>query len=75
VTTSYPGDAVNFGGAYPEKTDRYQRAREFVEVCKGLWDSWAHDAFPQDKTTGQFLDSRRCTHSTTKARTSRCAGR
>jgi N-acetyl-S-(2-succino)cysteine monooxygenase len=59
VTTSYPGDAVNFGGIYPEKTERYKRAREFVEVCKGLWDSWAPDAFPQDKTTGQFLDSRR----------------
>jgi FMN-dependent oxidoreductase (nitrilotriacetate monooxygenase family) len=59
VTTSYPGDAVNFGGAFPEKTDRYKRAREFVEVCKGLWDSWAPDAFPQDKTTGQFLDSGR----------------
>lgn len=59
VTTSYPGDAVNFGGDYPEKTDRYQRAREFVEVCKGLWDSWAPDAFPQDKATGQFLDSTR----------------
>jgi FMN-dependent oxidoreductase (nitrilotriacetate monooxygenase family) len=23
---------------------------------KGLWDSWADDAFPQDKSTGRFLD-------------------
>jgi alkanesulfonate monooxygenase len=57
VTTSYPGDAVNFGSVYPDKADRYQRAREFVEVCKGLWDSWAPDAFPQDKATGRFLDA------------------
>jgi alkanesulfonate monooxygenase len=57
VTTSYPGDAVNFGTAkHPPHALRYERAREFVDVCKGLWDSWAPDAFPQDRATGQFLD-------------------
>lgn len=58
VTTSYPGDAVNFGGdPFPPSEDRYRRAIEFVEVCKDLWDSWAEDAFPQDKATGKFLDA------------------
>jgi FMN-dependent oxidoreductase (nitrilotriacetate monooxygenase family) len=41
------------------KDERYERAREFVEVCKDLWDSWAEDAFPQNKATGQFLDPTR----------------
>ncbi|GAA4556903.1 LLM class flavin-dependent oxidoreductase [Pseudonocardia xishanensis] len=59
VTGSYPGDAVNFGGGFPERTDRYRRAGEFLDVCKGLWDSWADDAFPQDKASGRFLDSSR----------------
>lgn len=57
VTTSYPGDSLNFG--IPEhvgRMERYERAREFVDVCKGLWHSWADDAFPQDKATGQYLD-------------------
>ncbi|MEZ3159584.1 LLM class flavin-dependent oxidoreductase [Microbacterium sp. BWT-B31] len=60
VTTSYPGDAANFGSAaFPERDDRYRRANEFIEVCKALWDSWAADAFPQDKATGRFLDADR----------------
>jgi FMN-dependent oxidoreductase (nitrilotriacetate monooxygenase family) len=57
VTTSFPGDALNFSRAeHVEHELRYERAREFVEVCKGLWDSWAGDAFPQNKETGQFLE-------------------
>ena len=56
VTTSNPGDALNFSHeAHAPREDRYARAREFAEVVKGLWDSWADDAFPQDKASGQFL--------------------
>jgi FMN-dependent oxidoreductase (nitrilotriacetate monooxygenase family) len=57
VTTSYPGDSVNFGRAeHVGRADRYERAEEFVEICKGLWDSWAGDAFIENKATGQYLD-------------------
>ncbi len=57
VTTSYPGDSVNFGKAeHAPRPDRYERAEEFVEVCKGLWDSWAADAFLEDKASGRYLD-------------------
>ena len=57
VTTSYPGDALNFSKSEHLAHElRYERAREFVDICKGLWDSWAEDAFPQNKETGQFLD-------------------
>jgi alkanesulfonate monooxygenase len=60
VTTSYPDDSLNFSrSAHMAKDERYERAGEFVEVCKGLWDSWADDAFPQNKATGQFLDAER----------------
>jgi FMN-dependent oxidoreductase (nitrilotriacetate monooxygenase family) len=60
VTTSFPGDALNFSRTeHVEHELRYERAREFVEVCKGLWDSWAEDAFPQNKQTGQFLEPSR----------------
>jgi FMN-dependent oxidoreductase (nitrilotriacetate monooxygenase family) len=60
VTTSFPGDSLNFGKAHhPPHELRYERAREFVDVCKGLWDSWAEDAFPQNTQTGQFLDPTR----------------
>ncbi len=60
VTGSNPGDALNFGRAeHVARTDRYARAQEFHDVVVGLWDSWAADAFPQDKSTGQFLDPAR----------------
>jgi N-acetyl-S-(2-succino)cysteine monooxygenase len=60
VTGSYEGDSVNFGeDELPDRTVRYSRSIESLEVCKELWDSWADDAFPQDKATGKFLDSTR----------------
>jgi alkanesulfonate monooxygenase SsuD/methylene tetrahydromethanopterin reductase-like flavin-dependent oxidoreductase (luciferase family) len=34
----------------------YDRARENLDVVRSLWDSWAEDAFVQNKATGQFLD-------------------
>jgi FMN-dependent oxidoreductase (nitrilotriacetate monooxygenase family) len=60
VTGSYPGDSVNFGYAeHIPREVRYERSEEFVEVVKGLWDSWAADAFIQEKETGRYLDKER----------------
>ncbi|VVE09086.1 nitrilotriacetate monooxygenase [Pandoraea iniqua] len=36
--------------------ERYERADEFVDVVKKLWDSWEDDAFLRDKATGIFYD-------------------
>lgn len=47
----------NFGTAeHPEHDLRYERAAEFVEVCRGLWDSWDDDAFVRDVESGIFSD-------------------
>jgi FMN-dependent oxidoreductase (nitrilotriacetate monooxygenase family) len=60
VTTSTPEDSKNFGlNEHIDRDSRYARAEEFVEVVTGLWDSWAEDAFIQDKASGQFLDPSR----------------
>lgn len=57
VTGSYEIDAMNFGlSKHVPRAERYERAEEFVNVCKGLWDSWDDGAFIEDKETGQFLD-------------------
>lgn len=57
VTSSNALDSHNFGrDEHLARYDRYERAREFVEVCKGLWDSWADDAFLEDKRSGRYLD-------------------
>ncbi|UVA80277.1 LLM class flavin-dependent oxidoreductase [Pandoraea commovens] len=36
--------------------ERYERADEFVDVVKKLWDSWEDDAFIRDKASGIFYD-------------------
>ncbi|MEX1147035.1 MAG: LLM class flavin-dependent oxidoreductase [Sphingomonadales bacterium] len=57
VTTSNQYDALNFSrDEHVAHADRYERAEEFIDVVKGLWDSWADDAFVQDKEGGRFLD-------------------
>jgi FMN-dependent oxidoreductase (nitrilotriacetate monooxygenase family) len=57
VTTSNPDAALNFGlEEHMEHDERYARAREFVDVVTGLWDSWADDAFVRDVASGIFFD-------------------
>jgi len=60
VTASNAGDALNFSHAQPVgREQRYARAEEFIDVVRGLWDSWADNAFVQDKASGRFLDPAR----------------
>jgi FMN-dependent oxidoreductase (nitrilotriacetate monooxygenase family) len=57
VTTGLEGAAKNYGREeHIDHAVRYRRAHEFVEVVKGLWDSYEDDAFPRDKENGVFLD-------------------
>ena len=60
VTTGLEGAARNYGREeHFDHKVRYARAREFVEVVQGLWDSYEDDAFPRDKQAGVFLDKSR----------------
>jgi FMN-dependent oxidoreductase (nitrilotriacetate monooxygenase family) len=57
VTTANPAAAKNFSReAHPPKAARYRRAREFVDVVTGLWDSWDADAFVRDRASGVYFD-------------------
>jgi N-acetyl-S-(2-succino)cysteine monooxygenase len=56
-TSTNPEEAANFGQGNPLGSDaRHARAREFLQVVRGLWDSWDDDAFMRDKKTGQYFD-------------------
>ncbi|MCK1516083.1 LLM class flavin-dependent oxidoreductase [Bradyrhizobium sp. 190] len=58
VTSGYKFEAANFGeNELPDHDTRYARAKEFVEVVKGLWDTWEDDAFIRDKQSGVFADT------------------
>jgi FMN-dependent oxidoreductase (nitrilotriacetate monooxygenase family) len=57
VTSSNVSEAWNFGREqHFEHGERYDRAVEFVDVVKGLWDSWDDDAFVRDRQTGRYFD-------------------
>jgi N-acetyl-S-(2-succino)cysteine monooxygenase len=58
VTSWSEAEAKNFNREQHVDYDtRYARAGEFVEVVKGLWDSWEEDAFAFDKQSGEFFDA------------------
>lgn len=58
VTSSSTLEAYNFGSAdHRELGERYRRADEFVEVVRGLWNSWEDGALLIDKASGHFFDA------------------
>lgn len=58
VVTSAGLEAANNFGLKNEPThaQRYERAEEFVDVTKKLWDSWEDDAIVYDKEHAQYVD-------------------
>jgi len=57
VTGAEPRAAGNHGrDAHLPNEDRYNRAEEFVEVLRSLWDSFEDGAILADKDTGRFFD-------------------
>ncbi|MFS0638847.1 LLM class flavin-dependent oxidoreductase [Mesobacillus foraminis] len=60
VTSSSEAEALNFNREqHLEHSSRYNRAEEFVEVVKKLWDSWEDEALLINKQTGIFADPRK----------------
>ncbi len=51
---AFTGENFRRGG-FLARDDRYDRAREFLEVARELWDSWDDDGLIADRTTGDFL--------------------
>ena len=56
VTSANKSEAWNFGRAeHFEHGERYDRAEEFTDVVRGLWDSWDDDAFVRDRASGRYF--------------------
>ncbi|MDF2669488.1 MAG: nitrilotriacetate monooxygenase protein component, partial [Paenibacillus sp.] len=59
VTSPLEGSALNYGkttSEHPSHEKRYRIAGEYLQVTRGLWDSWEDDAFVRDKESGVFFD-------------------
>lgn len=60
VTSAGEDEARNFNrDARPAHALRYERATEFVEVARKLWDSWDDAAVLIDKASGIYADTER----------------
>lgn len=57
VTTSDPAVAANYGKPVAERSERYQRAHESIQIVQALWGSWEKDAWIKDQASGQYVDS------------------
>ena len=49
-------DALGQGAAVVPREERYDRAHEYLTICKLLWDSWEDDAIVRDTKHGIFAD-------------------
>ncbi|MEW9699781.1 LLM class flavin-dependent oxidoreductase [Paenibacillus sp. SI8] len=57
VTSGSPFEANNFSkDSHLAHSKRYERAKEFLQVTTGLWDSWEDDALLIDRASGTFAD-------------------
>ena len=57
VTSASEAEAHNFNrDKHMDHALRYERAREFLQVVTGLWDSWDDDAFVRDKEAGLYFE-------------------
>lgn len=56
VTSLNSNQAANYGEERQDADTRYDRAHEFMEVCRKLWESWDEDALVMDREAGVFAD-------------------
>jgi N-acetyl-S-(2-succino)cysteine monooxygenase len=60
ITSGTDGEAQNFNSEHISRHhERYERAKEFVEIAAKLWDSWEEDALIRDQKTGIYADKRK----------------
>jgi alkanesulfonate monooxygenase SsuD/methylene tetrahydromethanopterin reductase-like flavin-dependent oxidoreductase (luciferase family) len=59
LAAAFPQATRHFGRrefAEPGGAERFREAGDYVEVLRGLWDSWEDDAEIRDVATGRFVD-------------------
>jgi FMN-dependent oxidoreductase (nitrilotriacetate monooxygenase family) len=57
VTSLNRNQDSNFGTERPDADTRYDRAEEYIEVCRKLWSSWDEDAVVMDRERPMFADA------------------
>jgi FMN-dependent oxidoreductase (nitrilotriacetate monooxygenase family) len=64
-----------YGQEMTERSGRYERMEEYMELCYQLWDSWAEDSIVADAETGIYADPAKVREVDFKGEYFRCRGR
>lgn len=57
IVGSYsPSEWDAYGQEMPDRSSRYERIAEYVDVCRQLWNSWEPGAVIADPSTGVYAD-------------------
>jgi FMN-dependent oxidoreductase (nitrilotriacetate monooxygenase family) len=57
VTSINHNQSANYGEAREDADTRYDKAHEYIQVCRELWQSWDEDAVVLDKANAVFADA------------------
>ncbi len=57
VTSVNHNQASNYGAEREPTDTRYEKADEFIQVCRELWNSWDEDAVVMDRENAVFVDA------------------
>jgi len=64
-----------YGVEMTNRSGRYERMEEYMELCYKLWDSWEPDAILADRETGVFADPAKVREVNHEGEFFRCRGR
>src|ERR1700683_4192785 len=64
-----------YGHSMTNRSGRYERMEEYMELCYKLWDSWEPDAIVADRETGVFADPKKVHEVDHVGEFFRCRGR
>jgi FMN-dependent oxidoreductase (nitrilotriacetate monooxygenase family) len=64
-----------YGAEMTQRTGRYERMEEYMELCYKLWDSWDPDAIVADRASGVFADPAKVREVEHAGEFFRCRGR
>ncbi len=56
VTSINRNQQANYGAEREPADTRYDKAHEYMDVCRKLWDSWEPDAVVMDRDNAVFVD-------------------
>jgi long-chain alkane monooxygenase len=76
IVGSYsPSEFAAYGQDMPDRSTRYERIEEYVDLCCRLWDSWQPDAVVADRHSGVYAHPEKVAEVVFEGKYFRCRAR